>query len=89
MSGLQNISKDLKKVVSDIRKNKAIDDFRGVPVNLYMRWLKHVRQRNKTTSLLKSFRRCPTDLELLEYFKSQGMTEVEAVRQGLRAFRGL
>ncbi len=81
---LENAPEDLKTVIKEIKAANPISKFRKVNPKDYMQWLGSVGQRNRNPTKLKSFRFQKEDLELLKSFKLQGMSEIEAVRKGLK-----
>lgn len=83
IADIENAPKDLKIVLNEIRSANPVTDFRYARPKDYMQWLGSVGQRQKTPTKLKSFRFQQADLELLQLFKREGMTEIEAVRKGL------
>jgi hypothetical protein len=85
--GLERAPADLKKVIKEIRSSNAKTPFRTATARDYMQWLSHVGQRKKSPTLLKSFRFQREDLELLHFFTESGMSEIEAVRRGLRLLK--
>ncbi len=88
ISDLENAPADLKAVIKEIRSGKVVSDFRQAKPRDYMKWLASVGQRQKSPTMLKSFRFQQHDLELLEILKKRGMSEIEAVRKGLQLLAG-
>jgi hypothetical protein len=84
IAGLESAPEDLKTVISEIKSANPVSKFRHVDPKNYMQWLGSVGQRKKKPTKLKSFRFQQADLELLNNFKLKGMSEIEAVRRGLK-----
>ena len=84
IAGLENAPPDLKTVISEIKSANPVSKFRHVAPRDYLQWLGSVGQRNKNPTKLKSFRFQQEDLALLNSFKLKGMSEIEAVRKGLK-----
>ena len=81
----KTIPDDLKKILLDIKKNKATDEFRGIPVKKYIEWIEHIGHKNKSTSLLKTFRFSKNDVILLNKLKSKlNLSEIDILRLGLQ-----
>jgi hypothetical protein len=84
IAGLENAPQDLKTVISEIKSANPVSKFRHVNPKDYLQWLGSVGQRKKKPTKLKSFRFQQDDLVLLNSFKLKGMSEIEAVRRGLK-----
>ena len=77
---------DLSRVVRRLRRNLVPETFRGIPGPDVYRWLPMVGHKDKLPARLKSFRLKPDDLRLLERLsKTNGISETEVIRRGLRA----
>ena len=87
IADLEKAPADLKNVIKEFRSANPKSSFRTASTKDYMQWLNHVGQRNKLPTQLKSFRLQYDDLKLLHFFAESGMTEIEAVRRGLRLLK--
>lgn len=84
IADLDNAPQELKVVINEIRSASPVSNFKDIKPKEYMQWLGSVGQRKKKPTKLKSFRFQQEDLELLNSFKLRGMSEIEALRKGLR-----
>jgi hypothetical protein len=84
-SNTGDLPDDLKEILSGVRKGKAVKPFRGIPVRDYMKWIPLLGHRNKTPSILKTFRFNQEDVQVLEELKKKlEQSEISVIRQALR-----
>lgn len=82
------LPEDLQQVLRELRRNKAITDFRGIPARDYAKWVERVGRKGKVPTLTKTFRFTRSDLECLERIKKKvrGHSETEILREALRRY---
>lgn len=80
-----HLPEDLAAAVDALRRNRAPEEFRGIPGAALLRWLPSIGHRDKIPSRLKSFRLQIEDLELLDRLSAAlGISQTEVLRRGLR-----
>lgn len=88
-SSADALPEDLQAVLSGIRRNEKVEEFRGVPAVRYLRWVPRIGHRNKYPSQIKTYRFSREDMILLHELKDQfpGETEISIIRRALRTLR--
>ena len=77
---------DVAAVTAALRRNETPPPLRGIEPAALEKWVPLIGRPGKRPSRLKSFRMTPEDLLVLDEVCEQlGVTETDAVRQGLRA----
>ena len=78
------LPQDLAKVLNDLRRGTATQEFRGISAKNYSTWVKRVGRAGKNPSLLKTFRFAEEDLLKLDVLrKLTGDSETDIIRKGM------
>ncbi len=79
----------IKQILQDIRKGHPTKPFYGIPAAQYMQWVTEIGHKHKSPTLLKTFRFQQNDIKLLKTItEKSGITEIEAIRKGLKLLSG-
>jgi len=78
---------DLRQLLIQLRKGISTGEFRGIPANLYSRWVGRLGRKAAPPSVLKTFRFQREDIDRLNEIKNQsGLNESEIIRLALKKF---
>ncbi len=83
----KNLPEDLENILYAIRRGRAKDPFRGVPVEKYMLWIDKIGHKGKTPSIIKTYRFNLDDLKTLAQLKEKYKTsEAEIIRSAIKFY---
>lgn len=80
------VPEDLDETLRALRKGQVPADFRGIPGKDIAKWLSRVGHQGKAPSVLKTFRFKAEEAALLfTLSQERGQSEIDVIREGLRA----